>query len=109
MPSFKGVYHHEVRGDVQIEFSQRPGAERWRVVVKNGMTRREHETWQPDPWGTVRDLVGSVLDAEQRADDDSGPKYDLNQKRPQRVSSTIRRRGSPGLPSGLPPWTPPTD
>ena len=105
MPSFTGTYRHETRGDVQVEFNQRDSGQRWHVVVKNGMTRKEHETWQPDPWGAVRELVGSVLDADQR-DDSSPPLYDLNQKLPRRASSTIRRRGR-YLPSGLPTWRPP--
>jgi hypothetical protein len=112
MPSFSGKYQHETRGTIEVEFSQRDGGQRWHVVVKNGMTRRECSTWQPDPWGAVRELVGSVLDAAQ-GDDSEPPLYDLNQKLPRQVSSTVRRRGerlpSGLLPSGLPPWTPPTD
>jgi hypothetical protein len=104
MPSFTGTYRHETRGDIEVEFSQRDGGQRWHVIVKNGMARRECSTWQPDPWGAVRELVGNVLDAAQ-GDDSEPPLYDLNQKLPRPVSSTVRRRGR--LASGLPPWRPP--
>jgi len=107
MSSFSGVYRHPVRGDVQVEFNQRDGGERWSVTVKNGMTRREVSTWQPDPWNVVRDLVASVLDVDQR-EDSPPPRYDLNKKLAKPISSTVRRRGK-YLSSGLPPWTPPTD
>jgi len=51
MPSFTGTYRHETRGDIDVEFHQRDGGQRWHVVVRNGMTRREVSTWQPDPMG----------------------------------------------------------
>jgi hypothetical protein len=105
MPSFKGVYQHE-RGDVQIEFNQRDNGSRWHVVAKNGMTRREVSIWEPaDPWQSARNLVADVLNASQ-ADDVEPPRYDLNQKLPRQVSSTVvRRRGQQD--TGLPPWRPP--
>jgi hypothetical protein len=55
MPSFTGKYQHETRGTIEVEFNQRDGGQRWHVVVKNGLTRREVSTWQPDPWGAVRE------------------------------------------------------
>jgi len=76
------------------------------------MTRREASIWEPaDPWQTARDLVASVINAAQ-SDDNEPSLYDLNQKLPRPVSPTVKRRGrlaSGFKPSGLPPWTPPTD
>jgi hypothetical protein len=107
MPSFTTVYRHKTRGNVEIEGNQRDGGERWSITAKNGMVRRQVEDFGPDPWSAVRDLVREVLNADQR--DDSGPpRYDLNKKLARPVSSTVRRRGK-YLPSGLPPWTAPTD
>jgi hypothetical protein len=105
MPSLKAVYQHAVRGTVEVEGSQRDGGERWSITARNGMIRRQVETFGPDPWSAVRDLVREVLDADQR-DDSSPPRYDLNKKIARPVSSTVRRRGK-YLPSGLPPWIPP--
>jgi hypothetical protein len=107
MPSFTGTYRHEARGDVQIEFNQRDGGQLWHIVVKSGMTRREVSTWQPDPWGAVRDLVGSVLDA--APGDDSEPtRFDMNKRlaKPSATPMPLRRRGKV-QPSDLPEWKPP--
>jgi hypothetical protein len=100
MPSFTGTYRHEQRGDVHVD-------QRWHIVVKSRMARREVSTWQPDPWGAVRELVGNVLDAAQ-ADDSEPPKYDMNKRlvKPSATPTPLRRRGrvSPG---DLPEWKPP--
>jgi hypothetical protein len=107
MPSFTGIYRHEQRGDVHVEFNQRDGGQRWHVVVKNGMARRELSTWQPDPWGAVRELGGSVLDAA-REDDSEPPKYDMNKRlvKPSATPTPLRRR-SKASPGDLPDWKPP--
>jgi hypothetical protein len=107
MPSFTGTYRHEARGDVQIEFNQRDGGQRWHIVVKNGMTRREVSTWQPDPWGAVRDLVGSVLDAVP-GDDSEPSRFNMNVKlgKPSAAPTPLRRRGKIA-PGDLPEWKPP--
>ena len=107
MPSFKGVYQHETRGDVAIEANLRDGGQRWHIVVKSGMARRELSTYQPDPWGAVRDLVGSVLDAAQS--DDSEPRFDMNRRLVKRAAASpipLRRRGKV-QPGDLPEWKPP--
>ena len=107
MPSFSGTYRHETRGDIAVEFNQRDGGQRWHVVVKNGMTRREVSTWQPDPWGAVRDLVGSVLDAAQ-GDDSEPARFDMNVElgKPSAPPTPVRRRGK-FPPGSVPEWRPP--
>ena len=107
MPSFTGKYRHETCGDVEVEFNQRDGGQRWHVVVKNGMTRREVSIWEPaNPWQAMRDLVADVLNDANR--DVEPTKFDMNQrlvKRP--VAPTPlrgRRKVSPG---DLPHWEPP--
>lgn len=107
MPSFSGTYRHETRGDVQVEFSQRDGGQRWHVVVKNGMTRREVSIWEPaDPWQAMRDLVADVLNDASR--DVEPARFDMNQRLVKRpvAPTPLRRRGrvSPG---DLPEWKPP--
>jgi hypothetical protein len=109
MPSFTGTYRHEARGDVQIEFNQRDGGQRWHVVVKNGMTRREVSIWEPaNPWEAMRNLVADVLND---AQGDSEPsRFDMNQrliKRPVAPTPIALRRRGKFPPGSLPEWRPP--